>query len=151
MLVNRPKRRSSTLFTKLSFVFRRLFSKARPLTGAPTVRRLKTYSAETGYVYNYFYEGHREFERSREKGTEFVFNVSADRKTWDHLSIFLANTAVQAWEKSHARELSSTERYAVAKMALFQAFDSRETPALMKSDIDVGGEDVEALVEKLGL
>jgi len=33
--------------------------KEAPLTGAPAVRRQKTYSAESGYVYQYFYEGQR--------------------------------------------------------------------------------------------
>ena len=33
--------------------------KDAPLTGAPAVRRQKTYSAESGYVYQYFYEGQR--------------------------------------------------------------------------------------------
>ena len=33
--------------------------KPLPLTGAPAVRRLKSYSAQSGYVYQYFYEGQR--------------------------------------------------------------------------------------------
>jgi hypothetical protein len=132
-------------------LFRRLFSKTRPLTGAPAIRRLKTYTAESGYVYHYYYEGHREFHRGREKGTEFVFSISADRKTWNNLGVLVADATIEGWEQSHARELSSTERYAVAKMTLFQAFDTRETPAQMNSDINVSPADVDALVEKLGL
>ena len=44
-----------------------------------------------------------------------------------------------------------TERYAVAKMALFQAFDERTEPALMKDPVHVRAADVEAIVETLGL
>ena len=47
--------------------------KAVPLSGAPPIRRLKTYSAQSGYVYQYFYEGQRPLRG--EAGTEFVFTV----------------------------------------------------------------------------
>ena len=59
--------------------------------------------------------------------------------------------AVTAWETAHARRLSTTERYAIAKMALFQAFDERANPPLMKEDVLVRQADVEAIVETLGL
>ncbi|HEY1337070.1 MAG TPA: hypothetical protein VGF59_06140 [Bryobacteraceae bacterium] len=108
---------------------------------------MKTYSAESGYVYQYFYEGHRPFEG----GVEFVFKISADRKAWHDTGVFLNEDAVRSWEQSHGRALSPTERYAVAKIALFQAFDERATPALLKEDVRVRAADVEAIVETLGL
>ena len=45
--------------------FKRLFGgeDAVPLRGAPEVRREMSYSADTGYVYQYFYEGYRESSR----------------------------------------------------------------------------------------
>ena len=133
-------------------MFDKLFSrKASPLTGAPPVRRLKTYSAQSGYVYQYYYEGQRPLPTRGDSGTEFVFTVSADRKTWHPNRVLLTGSALAAWETAHARELSATERYAVAKMALFQAFDERTTPALMKEDVHVRPADVEAIVEMLGL
>jgi hypothetical protein len=129
-------------------VFRRLFSKKRqPLIGAPAVRRLKTYSAQTGYVYQYLYEGHR----APGAAIEFVFTVSGDRKNWAPLSVVVAHAALRAWESAHLRQLSSTEHYAIAKMALFQAFDERPTPARMKEPVHVSAEDVEAIIGKLGL
>ena len=133
-------------------VFRGFFSrKNAALTGAPAVRRLKTYSAQSGYVYQYFYEGHRPFRASGEGGTEFVFSISADARNWHPASVMLGDTAVRAWETAHGRELSSTEHYAVAKMALFQAFDERPLPAQMKEDVRVRAADVEAIIETLGL
>jgi hypothetical protein len=133
-------------------VFEKLFSKKEaPLAGAPPLRRLKTYSAQSGYVYQYCYEGQRSFQHSGDRGTEFVFSLSADRKTWRPCKVLLPGGAVASWEAAHARELSATERYAIAKMALFQAFDDRATPALMKADILVRNDDVEAIVENLGL
>jgi hypothetical protein len=133
-------------------VFRSLFKKKpQPLLGAPTVRRLKTYSAESGYVYQYFYEGHRDFRSGGESGTAFVFSQSADRKNWHMTSVLVSDEALRAWERSHARQLSSTERYAVAKIALFQAFDERAEPALMQDEVRVRNADIDGIVEKLGL
>src|SRR5258707_830005 len=102
-------------------MFRKLFEKKapdeaagkQPLAGAPAVRRLKSYSAESGYVYQYVYEG----QRPHTSGTEFVFTISADRKSWHDLSVIVGEEGVRAWERAHDRQLSSTERYAVAKMA----------------------------------
>ena len=133
-------------------MFEKFFAKKEaPLTGAPPVRRLKTYSAQSGYVYQYCYEGQRIFARSGENGIEFVFSLSSDRKTWQGCKVLVPDGALTAWQTSHERELSPTERYAIAKMALFQAFDERETPALMKDDVLVRDADVEAIVETLGL
>jgi hypothetical protein len=133
-------------------VFRNLFSKKKaPPTGAPAVRRLKTYSAQSGYVYQYFYEGHRPFRAAGESGTEYVFSISADARTWHPGSVMLGDAALGAWETAHGRQLSSTEHYAVAKMALFQAFDDRPLPAQMKEPVRVRNADVEAIVETLGL
>jgi hypothetical protein len=136
----------------LKNVFRALFSRnARPLTGALPSRRLKTYSAQTGYVYQYYYEGHRAFRGGGESGMEFVFMVSADRKNSHPTSVLLSDSAIRMWESAHERELSATERYAVAKMALFQAFDERPVPTSMKQEVRVRPADLDAIIETLGL
>jgi hypothetical protein len=133
-------------------VFRNFFSK-KPvaLTGAPPVRRMKTYSAQSGYVYQYYYEGYRPFHADGETGTEFVFSISADRKFWHPASVHVSDEAVAQWQSAHQRELSNNERYAIAKMALFQAFDDRANPALMKEAVRVRAADVAAIVETLDL
>src|SRR5262245_42415429 len=121
-----------------------LRKKAAPLTGVPAVRRQKTYSAQSGYVYQYCYEGHR-------GDMEFVFTVSADRKNWYESSVTVAQTAMQSWEQAHGRVLSGTERYALAKMTLFAAFDERPSPAEMRQPIYVSEEKVVEIMEELGL
>ncbi len=79
-------------------MFERLWSrKPQPLSGAPAVRRQKTYSGQSGYVYQYYYEGHRPFQHGREKGTEFVFDVSADRKTSSKISVLVSADAIEDW------------------------------------------------------
>ena len=132
-------------------LFDRLFKKPAPLTGAPAVRRQKTYSAQSGYVYQYFYEGCRPYRRDVEQGVEFVFDVSADRKSSAPVSVFVADDAVAAWEQKHGRPLVSAERYASAKMALFQAFDERAHPGLMKQDVRVRAADMEAILSTLDI
>ena len=107
--------------------FKRIFGgeEAVPLRGAPEVRREKTYSADTGYVYQYFYEGYREASRDNAEGIEFVFSVTADRKTRNPVSVFISNESFAEWSRENSRELTHTEQYAIAKMGLFQAFDEQ--------------------------
>jgi hypothetical protein len=128
-----------------------LRKKEAPLTGAPAVRRQKTHSAESGYVYQYFYEGQRPAKRESVEGTQFVFNVSGDRKTSFAVSVFVGEAALAEWQRAHGRTLGSTERYAVAKLALFQAFDRRESPAAMTEEVHVQPEDVELFLSALDI
>jgi hypothetical protein len=130
-------------------MFHWLRKKSAPLSGAPAVRRQKTYSAQSGYVYQYFYEGQRPM--SPERGAEFVFNVSPDRKTSSQVSVFISDEAMQSWQQESGRALSTTERYAIAKMALFQAFDERETPEAACADVQVGPADVRAILASLNI
>ena len=125
--------------------------KEAPLTGAPAVRRQKTYSAESGYVYQYFYEGQRPAARDGAAGVQFVFNVSADRKTSSMVSVFIAAATLEGWEREHGRALASTERYAIAKMALFQAFDRRAEPSMMRDEVRVAADDATAILTTLDI
>ena len=120
-----------------------------PLTGAPAVRRQKTHSALSGYVYQYYYEGQRPSAADGEEATEFVFDVTADRKASYPVSVFVPRLAVKAWETSHGRNISGTERYAIAKMALFQAFDERANPEKMREPVTVDEVAVESILATL--
>jgi hypothetical protein len=121
------------------------------LTGAPAVRRQKTYSAQSGFVYQYYFEGRRPYARASQRGAEYVFDVSADRKTSFAVSVLVSDDAVAQWEARHGRSLTSTERYAIAKLSLFQAFDERPRPELMREIILARHADVEAILESLDL
>jgi hypothetical protein len=123
--------------------------KPAPLVGRPAVRRQKTYSAQTGYVYQYFYEGYR--SSSSERGIEYVFDVSADRKTSAPTSVLVSDAAVESWQNQAGRALSGTEKYAVAKMALFQALDERQTPGAMGEPVRVRPADIQAILETLNI
>ncbi len=116
-----------------------------PLTGAPPVRRAKTYSAQSGYVYQYVYLGCRK----RAGDTEFVFDVTADRKNSFAVSVLLLDEAVRGWERRNSFTLRDNERHGIAKMALFQAFDERSSPGEMLQPILVRRADLDAIVETL--
>ena len=91
-----------------------------------TVRRIKTHSAQTGYVYEYYFVGKRRALPEEAPGTEFIFDVSSDRKTKYAVSVFLTDEAASAWTRSHGRALTDAEQYAAAKLRLQQGFDEIE-------------------------
>ena len=121
-------------------LLRKLFpKKAVPLRGVPAVRRQKNFLAASGYAYEYFHDGWRVSAGAR----EYVFTVSGDRKTWWPLSVFV--------EEDAGRTLKENERYGVAKMALFAAFDERESPAAMREPVRVAAAQVNELLARLGI
>jgi len=92
------------------------------------VRRVKSYSAADGYVYQYcFYEVNRILYDGSPAG-EFIYAISADRKTTFGLRIIVQQAALDSLARSNGRALTSSEEYAVAKMRLFQAFDDGAVP-----------------------
>ena len=93
-----------------------------------TLRRLKTYAGTQGYVYQYYFVGKRAaLADDREApATEFVFDVTSDRKLTYAVSIFLPEKSVQAWAAAHGRPLTEAEQYAAAKLRLFRGFDELE-------------------------
>jgi hypothetical protein len=93
-----------------------------------TVRRLKTYAGAQGYVYQYYFVGKRAALASDPEApaTEFVFDVTSDRKLTFAVSVFLTEESVVAWATRHGRPLTEAEQYAAAKLRLFRAFDEVE-------------------------
>jgi hypothetical protein len=86
---------------------------------------LKTYSAETGYVYQYYFVGQRAAlaDDPEAPATEYIFDVTSDRKTTFAVSVFLPPDALEHWAEVRGRELTEPERYAGIKMRLLQALD----------------------------
>jgi len=93
-----------------------------------TVRRLKTYAGAQGYVYQYYFVGKRPAldGDAVDPATEFVFDVTSDRKLTYAVSVFLPPDALSAWSAAHGRPLNDAEQYAAAKLRLFRAFDELE-------------------------
>jgi len=92
------------------------------------LRRLKTYAGAQGYVYQYYFVGQRAALASdpESPATEFIFDVTSDRKLTYTVSVFLQEKATTAWAAAHGRSLTEPEQYAAAKLRLFRAFDELE-------------------------
>ena len=117
------------------------------------VRRMKTYTGETGYVYQYYFVGKRAALPSAPEApaTEFIFDVTPDRKTMFAVSVFLKAEAVAAWTAAHGRALTETEQYGAAKMRLFRGFDQIEKLREEGRHLLLEAEDIEELLAPLNL
>jgi hypothetical protein len=115
------------------------------LRGAPPAPRQKSYSASSGYVYQYFFQGWDQ----EAAGRRFQYSVTADRKHYFPVHILVRQEAAARWEESHGRPLIEAEWRAVAKIALFEAFDQR-SPKALRSAVDVSGADLEEILARLG-
>ena len=117
------------------------------------VRRMKTYTGETGYVYQYYFVGKRPaLPGSPETpASEFVFDVTPDRKSMFAVSVFLKAEALAAWAAEHGRELTETEQYGAAKMRLFRGFDQIETLRDAGRRLLIEAADIEELLAPLNL
>jgi hypothetical protein len=117
-----------------------------------TVRRLKTYTGSTGYVYQYYFVGQRpKIGPAEPKAQEFIFDVSSDRKTSYPVSVVLPADAVEAWVARHGRPLTHAEQYAGVKLRLFQAFDELEDLAKQRLSLTVDSQQLERALESLGV
>lgn len=97
------------------------------------VRRIKSFSAANGFVYQYYFFEVNRIQLAPALGGgpagEFTFMISADRQAVFPLRILVKKSALDAWALHNGRALTSSEEYAVSKMRLFQAFDEDSVPA----------------------
>jgi hypothetical protein len=114
------------------------------------VRRIKTHMAQTGYVYQYYFVGKRP-ALDGSPSTEYVFDVTSDRKTTYAVSVFVLEQALAAWSTSHGRPLTDTEQYASAKLRLLQGFDEHPDMFGNGRQLVVDENNLEILLEPLGL
>jgi hypothetical protein len=115
------------------------------------LRRIKSYSAASGYVYQYQFHEMQSSRRGLHAGKEYVYLVSADRKAMFPVRIFVRRDAVERWGRAAGRAMSGTEEYAIAKMRLFQAFDEVEILSSARQDFFVDDSNLIPLLEKLDL
>jgi hypothetical protein len=118
-----------------------------------TVRRMKTYTGGQGFVYQYYFVGKRTVVSGVEQGaeTEFIFDVTSDRKTTFAVSVRLQQSAAGEWERVHGRALTDAEQYGAVKMRLFRAFDEVEDMMLNGRILLIGPGDLELLLQSLGV
>jgi hypothetical protein len=114
--------------------------------------RVKSYSAATGYVYQYYFYEVEKSIRGAAAGTEYVYMASVDRKHVFPMRIFVVKDALEKWSARTGREFTGTEEYAVAKMRLFQAFDEVEGLSSAKTpDLLVDESNLDTLLSQLDL
>ena len=113
--------------------------------------RVKSYSSDTGYVYQYYFYEAQQARRGLSSGREYVYMVSADRKTTFPIKVFVRQDALRRWCQATGRELTGTEEYAAAKMRLFQGFDEIEGFADTRPELVVDESNLSALLAKLDL
>lgn len=112
----------------------------------PGVRRQKTYSASSGYVYQYHFEGFRTHL------SDFQYTFPVTSRGWSRrLRIVLAGEALSEWERRHGRKLTASERYAFAKMSLRETLDNMATPEDVPEETRPTAEDLEAISSALDL
>ena len=117
-----------------------------------SAHRIKSYSAETGIVYQYSFQASRQARRGLlARGTEYLFEVSRDRKSAFQLPVFVRDDSLRAWEQEHGRALSNAERYAAAKMRLFRAFDTMEEPERAGGQVVVDAGNIGELLASLDI
>jgi hypothetical protein len=116
-----------------------------------TVRRIKSYSSDGGYVYQYQFQDVHPAQNGQVSGNEYIYAVSADRKTMFPIHIFVRRDALEAWTRETGRALTGTEEYAIAKMRLFQALDEIEDFATKRPELVVDESNLRSLLERLDL
>ena len=114
---------------------------------------MKTYSGAQGYVYEYYFVGKRAAlsQDPEAPATEFIFDVTSDRKTTFAISVFFQENILKAWAASHGRPLSDAEQYGAVKMRLFQAFDEIEDVMGKGRRLVVSPETLEQALNTLGV
>lgn len=127
-----------------------------PKSSDPQVKvghRYKSYAAETGISYQYFFDAQRRVNRPEGQGPgdDFAFVVTADQHPPFTLRVFVSDRASLAWRHAQGRDLGATEKYAAAKMRLFRAFDEEEHLHQHRLSLVVDETNLQALLEPLDL
>ena len=120
------------------------------LRGRPSIRREKVYAADSGYVYQYTYEGYCSTARDGSEGRDFVFGCTSDRASRFGIVVFAPDESFVAWERHAGRELTAVEHYAIVKMRLFEIFDESEHVSEDLVEV-LTAEQVERQIETLDL
>lgn len=113
----------------------------------------KSYAAQTGLVYQYYFVGQRAALTGdpESPSTEYVFDVTPDRKMTYAVSIFLAQPALDRWAVMRGRDLTEPEQYAGVKLRLLQAFDEISDMLHDGRRLRLDGETLVELLDSIGV
>lgn len=119
----------------------------------PPPRRQKSYTGDTGLVYQYYFVGKRPALPTDPEApaTEYVFDVSADRKLTFAVSVFLKPDALDAFAAAHGRSLTDSEQYAAAKLRFLRALDELDDMLHLGRRLSLDASNILDLLSPLGL
>lgn len=123
------------------------------LRGAPLRARIKTYSSANGHVYQYVYRGWRSTVPAVlnvYSALEYVFQVNTTPQNTGRVTVQLLDTEIASCQKRIGRELLDSERYAIAKLSLFDAFDEAEDFSALSDPIVPSASRMQQCLETLG-
>jgi hypothetical protein len=114
---------------------------------------MKTYTAQSGYVYQYYFVGKRDALDGdpHAPASEYVFDVTRDRQTTYAISVFVCADALDAWALAHGRSLTQAEQYAAAKLRLLEGLDEIADLAGSDRTLAVNANNIEEVLASLGL
>lgn len=105
-----------------------------PLREFMLSQRLKHYSAASGVVYQYVFRG----KAPSAAGEAHVFEVTADRQAAFPVYVEIGPEELRFCEARLGFALRWNDEYALAKLALFGAFDERDDAAAMREIVRPG-------------
>jgi len=112
---------------------------------------MKTYTGGQGYVYQYYFVGKRAAVDASTPATEYIFDVTSDRRVIYAVSVLVESAALKAWAEAHGRTPTEAEEYGAAKMRLFRAFDEIEDMMASGRQLRVGLVELEEAFGTLGV
>lgn len=114
---------------------------------------MKTYTGGQGYVYQYYFVGKRMAlaDAPEAPASEYIFDVTSDRKTTFAVSVFLPSDSLRTWAAAHGRELTDAEQYGAVKLRLFQAFDEIQNMMGQGRRLVVNSTSLEKALDALGV
>lgn len=120
-------------------------------TASTPIRRMKTYTGGQGYVYQYYFVGKRLASGTAKPATEYIFDVTSDRKTTFAVTVLLPEDALDAWAAVQGRRLTDAEQYAAVKMRLFRAFDEIEDMMAQGRRLEITNQALAEVLSVLGV
>jgi hypothetical protein len=111
-----------------------IVASSEPLREFVLSQRLKHYSAASGVVYQYVFRG----KLPGDAGEAHVFEVTADRQAAFPVRVVIGSEELHFCEQRLGSGLRWNDEYALAKLALFHAFDEREKAEEMRESVRPG-------------
>jgi hypothetical protein len=105
--------------------------------------RWKIYAAQSGYVYQYVFEGLRGEDA-------YVFRAISGPAIELTLEVILDAKALEPWMQQN-RSLTEIECYGIAKVALMRGLDAETAPGAARAPIRPTSSEVEAICRELDL